>query len=196
VEVIEAVLAMVRASTTVVAEPVMLRSTNNIVVWLSPTGLVAKIASDPTTHLGHELSWAHLLAERGAPVVPPAPSLGAVVHRIADRDVTLWEHVPQDPALPASSLAIAAALHDLHATLGEVAPAAVAVADRLETTVEALHQPSFPPTSRQPTRADQQPGDHVLLAFVSLVCSVRYSARQRRGNPQPGIQGATQVSTW
>jgi hypothetical protein len=121
----------------------MLRSTNNVVVWLSPSSLVAKIARDRTKDLGYELSWAKLLVGVGAPVVPPAPRLGAVVHRIADRDVTFWEHVPDDVGPLLSSVAIASALQDLHAAFGELAPATRTVAGRLAVTIDALDRESF-----------------------------------------------------
>jgi hypothetical protein len=144
VDVVEAVVAMVQASTPVVVEkPVMLRSTNNIVIWLSPSSLVAKISPDPTKDLGYELSWANLLVGVEAPVVRPAPVLEAVVHRIADRDVTFWEHVPDDAEPPLSSVALASALHDLHTAFGELAPATRTVADRLEATIDALGRESF-----------------------------------------------------
>lgn len=133
---------MVRALGIHVDQAIRLRSTNNVVAWLSPSNLVAKIAPNATSDLRRELSWAHELVELGAPVVPPASSLGAIVHRIADRDVTFWEHIPKG-AEPVPSAVIALALSQLHAALDALEPPTRGVVDDLEATIEALDRDSF-----------------------------------------------------
>ena len=69
VDVVESVVSMVRNRGISVEGAVSFRSTNNVVVWLSPSPVVAKIAADVGRDLDIELSWAHALAKIGAPVV-------------------------------------------------------------------------------------------------------------------------------
>jgi hypothetical protein len=63
------------------------------------------------------LTWATRLTVLGAPVVPPAGVLGAVVHRVRERDVTFWRYTPQHDVVSPSSDAIAVALLELHRAL-------------------------------------------------------------------------------
>jgi hypothetical protein len=166
VEVVDTVIAMVRASGIPVDEPVMLRSTNNLVAWLSLSAVVAKIAPDAARDLGVELSWAHALVKVGAPVVPPAPLLGEEVYRIADRDVTFWEHAPQDTEPPLTSAALAGALGRLHAALGELAPPRRMVVEDLETTIHALDDDCFAPGLG---RTDRELLQHHMRATVEML---------------------------
>jgi hypothetical protein len=99
-----------------VEEAVVLRSTNNEVVWLRPSMVVAKISSRPRV-AADELAIATTLAAAGAPVVPPARDVADRVHRVAGRDVTFWKYEPQDQIEGADSESIAIALHDLHGAL-------------------------------------------------------------------------------
>jgi Ser/Thr protein kinase RdoA (MazF antagonist) len=105
-----------------VEEPVALRSTNNVLVWLRPSMVVAKISSRPGM-AANELAIAKALAAAGAPVVPPADVVGDRLHDVSGRDVTFWKYEPQDEISSATARSIAVALFDLHgalATLGSV----------------------------------------------------------------------------
>ncbi len=99
--------------------PVVLRATNNVVVWLSPSPVVAKVSSGDRGRLGDELTVARYLVERGAPVVAPAPGLPQVVHRYGEFDVTLWTYHPQEGRNAPSATSVAMALHALHDALAE-----------------------------------------------------------------------------
>ncbi len=55
-----------------VARPVTLSDSNNVVVWLCPSPVVAKVAVGHHGRLALEMSVAKHLASRGAPVVGPA----------------------------------------------------------------------------------------------------------------------------
>jgi hypothetical protein len=169
---------MVRNSGIPVDEAVSLRSTNNVVVWLSPSPVVAKIAADAARDLGVELSWAHALVRTGAPVVAPAPSLGAVIHRVCERDVTFWEHAPQDDEPPSTSAALAVALGHLHAALRDHGPPRRTVVDDLEDTIHALDQASF---ASELATADRELLQHRLRAAVEI--AARATAVPLHGSP-------------
>jgi hypothetical protein len=102
-----------------VREPRVLRATNNTVVWLDPSPVVAKVAPAP----GHLLEWEQSVAvalERArAPVVGPSPLVPVQVHELGGWAVTFWPYHPQGGA-PPSPGAIARALADLHEALGQV----------------------------------------------------------------------------
>lgn len=116
VDIIASVVVLARTLGLVVEEPVALRSTNNVLVWLHPSMVVAKISSRPGM-AANELAIAKVLAAAGSPVVPPANDVGDHLHRVAGRDVTFWKYEPQDEIEEATSEAIAMALFDLHEAL-------------------------------------------------------------------------------
>jgi hypothetical protein len=70
VNVITPVADLVRSCGFDVHQPVSLRSTNNLVVWLSPSPVVAKISKEHD-RAGRELAVVSELVELAAPVVPP-----------------------------------------------------------------------------------------------------------------------------
>ncbi len=122
VDIIASVVVLARRLGLVVEEPVALRSTNNVLVWLRPSMVVAKISSRPGM-AANELAIAKALAAAGAPVVPPARDVADRLHRVAGRDVTFWKYEPQDQIEGSNSESIAMALFDLHgalATLGSL----------------------------------------------------------------------------
>jgi hypothetical protein len=93
-----------------VEDPSPLRSTNNVVVWLRPTPVVAKIAVTGHNQLGFELRVAAALDAAGAPVVSPSSLVPPVVHQLDGRDMTFWtyHHQSGDTAWPEE---VADALH-------------------------------------------------------------------------------------
>lgn len=79
--------------------PVVLKDSNNTVVHLAPSAVVAKVATSTlrkqhASNLEHELSVALHLARAGAPVVPPSAELPPAVHRGEGLEVTFWQHCP------------------------------------------------------------------------------------------------------
>jgi Ser/Thr protein kinase RdoA (MazF antagonist) len=130
-----------------VGEPVRLRSTNNRVVWLRPSPVVAKVSREKTV-AARELVFGHTLAERGAPIVPPAEEFGAQLHEVGEWFLTLWRYVPQDDVTLAPSKQIAAALHSLHLALATLAAtASLPTYDvQLRDAIRALEDAQFAPT--------------------------------------------------
>jgi Ser/Thr protein kinase RdoA (MazF antagonist) len=126
--------AAVRAAVTVAArfgittaEPVVLADGANVVVYLRPAPVVAKVAaSTPAIRprvqdwLQRELDVSTFLAADGAPVVPPSPELPATTHRGDGHVMSFWRYLPPaDPARPLrpDEETIGSMLRDLHAAL-------------------------------------------------------------------------------
>ena len=129
--------AAVRAAVTVAArfaisstEPAVLADGANIVVYLRPVPVVAKVAaSTPEVRprvqdwLQRELDVSAFLVAEGAPVVPPSPELPATTHHGDGHVMSLWRYLPPaDPsrALRADEETIGSMLRDLHAVLREL----------------------------------------------------------------------------
>lgn len=104
-------------------DPVVLRVTNNVVLWLQPLMLVARVGHGHRGRMQLELDVAAELALLGAPVVGPAVDLPKVVHARDGFDLTFWPYFSQSQAsdlLPPSE--IAAGLRTLHAALQRLSP--------------------------------------------------------------------------
>jgi hypothetical protein len=119
VDITTSVVDFARSLGLVVKEPVALRSTNNVLVWLCPSKVVAKISCRPGM-AANELAVATALSAAGAPVVPPANGVGDRLHRVAGRDVTFWKYEAQDNISSASPASIAMALFELHGALSRL----------------------------------------------------------------------------
>jgi len=102
-----------------VREPRVLRATNNTVVWLDPSPVVAKVAPAPGRLLKWEQSVAVALEQVGAPVVGPSLLAPPRVHQLDGWAMTFWPYHPQGVADPSPG-ALARAVKDLHEALGRV----------------------------------------------------------------------------
>jgi len=87
-----------------VGVPVSLRSTNNLVVWLRPSPVVAKVSRDSDAS-SRELQIATFLAAVGAPVVPPIEIGLAQPVGMAGQWVTFWHYVADEGTATAASIA-------------------------------------------------------------------------------------------
>lgn len=79
--------------------PVLLKDSNNTVIHLAPSPVVAKVATSTlrkqnVSNLEHELNVALHLAGLGAPIVPPSKELPPAVYRNRDLEVTFWQYCP------------------------------------------------------------------------------------------------------
>jgi len=79
--------------------PVILKDSNNTIVHLAPSPVVAKVATSTlrkqhASNLEHELNVALHLDGLGAPIVPPSKELPPAVYRDGDLEVTFWQHCP------------------------------------------------------------------------------------------------------
>jgi hypothetical protein len=136
---------LVRSCGFAVSTPVNLRSTNNVVVWLSPSPVVAKIAED-RDKAAKELAVARALIELFAPVVPPI-NLGIEQPvSIDSRFVTFWRYEPQVEERELSAGQVAESLFDLHGKLALLRDRWTfhSIGARLKTAVHALERPDLP----------------------------------------------------
>ena len=111
---VEAAVEVAVAFGVQVTEPQLLRSTNNVVVWLRPATIVAKVGVGHHRRLADELRVALVLSRLGAPVVPPASEIPKVVHHRHRFDLTFWRYHPQASGVSLSSTQLARALRRLH----------------------------------------------------------------------------------
>jgi len=80
-------------------DPVVIRETNNTVVWLRPHPVIAKVGTRADSHEGlareHEVAGAlHLM---GAPVAEPLTDASPTRHPATGFMVTLWRRLDHDP---------------------------------------------------------------------------------------------------
>ncbi len=117
---IEAAIEVAESFGLHVHEPLPLRSTNNVVAWLRPTSIVAKIGIGHHPGFLREVRVASELRTLGAPVVAPASEVPAVVHSRNRFDITFWRYHPQPPDWDVPSPAVASALRRLHEAYAEI----------------------------------------------------------------------------
>jgi hypothetical protein len=105
-----------------VGDHVLLRSTNNVVVWLKPAPVVAKIGLGKDPRLHRELQVALELQASSAPSVHPSPLVPTGVHARGGVDFTFWTYHEQSSA-DISQGQLAAQLRRLHNHLAQLSPA-------------------------------------------------------------------------
>ena len=117
---IEAAIEVAESFGLQVHEPLPLRSTNNVVAWLRPTSIVAKVGIGH--HLGflREIRVASELQVLRAPVVAPASEVPAVVHSRNGFNITFWRYHPQPSVWDAPSSRVASALRRLHEAYAQI----------------------------------------------------------------------------
>ena len=103
-----------------VEEPVLLRSTNNVVAWLRPAAVVAKIGAGRRRGFATEVAVASELSDLGAPIVPMASEIPAAVHVLDDFAISFWRYCPQPPGVETPAARTAVALRSLHAACAKL----------------------------------------------------------------------------
>ncbi len=106
------------------AEPAVLADGANVIVHLSPSPVVAKVAAstpavrpDNDAWLQRELDVAAFLTSAAAPVLEPSPQIPATVHHGDGHAMSFWRYLPPSgPARPDEDT-IGSMLRDLHAAL-------------------------------------------------------------------------------
>jgi len=123
-----------------VDEPLLLQETNNVVVWLRPSPVVAKVGRWPHSEerLRREHAVAAALAREGGPVVPPigTPAIDGQTGFV----VTLWERVEHDTAHAPAPEELAASLRELHAALASYDGDTPSFRSAIALAREALHE--------------------------------------------------------
>jgi Ser/Thr protein kinase RdoA (MazF antagonist) len=99
---------------------VLLKDSNNTIIHLAPSPVVAKVATSPirkqsVSNLEHELNVALHLAELGAPIVPPSAAIPPAVYRHKDLEVTFWQHCAGEIREEIDRPELVAAINQFHA---------------------------------------------------------------------------------
>jgi Ser/Thr protein kinase RdoA (MazF antagonist) len=105
-------------------EPVILADGANVIVHLSPSPVVAKVAAstaavrpDAAAWLQRELDLALFLAGQGAPVMAPSPAVPVAVHRAGGQVMSFWRYLEPAGTGRPDEATIGTMLRDLHAAL-------------------------------------------------------------------------------
>jgi len=181
VDVITPVADLVRSCGFDVQQPVSLRSTNNVVVWLSPSPVVAKISKDHD-RAGRELAVVRELVELGAPVVPDVELGIEQPVSIDDTTVTFWRYEPQDNAVESNAAQIAECLFHLHSKLASMREGAgfPSLRERLMSAVGALERPDIAPALVEADRALLR---ETLVDGIARLAKVTGGERVIHGSP-------------
>jgi aminoglycoside phosphotransferase (APT) family kinase protein len=103
------------------ANPVVVQETNNVVVWLRPHEVIAKVGSglDRADALRREYHVARALADLGAPVAQPLLATRPVLDVSTGLTVTLWHRLEEDRTMTPDARTLGASLRELHGLLGK-----------------------------------------------------------------------------
>jgi Phosphotransferase enzyme family len=125
-----------------VTEAVTLADSNNVVVWLTPSPVVARVGTGHHRSLSLELHVARHLVACRAPVFAPAPELPQVVHHLAGFDVTFWQYHADDRAEDVDPAKLAVALSQLHQALATYPGVLPSYEVELDEVGDVLHNHS------------------------------------------------------
>ena len=101
-------------------EAVLLRDSNNTVIHLAPSPVVAKVATSPlrkqsVSNLEHELKVALHLVKLDAPIVPPSVEIPPATYRHQDLEMTFWQYCPGEARDEIDHPELVASLKQFHA---------------------------------------------------------------------------------
>lgn len=106
------------------AVPVLLKDSNNTIIHLAPSPVVAKVATSTLrkrhdSNLEHELQVALHLARAGAPIVPPSRELPPVVYLVNGLEITFWQYCPGEVREEIDRAELMDAIREFHAALAD-----------------------------------------------------------------------------
>lgn len=96
--------------------PLLLQETNNTVVWLRPSDVIAKVGTraDSVHELQREYEVARDLAALGAPVASPLVDSPPTIDASTGFVVTLWNRLERDESAEPTASAVGESLGRLH----------------------------------------------------------------------------------
>jgi Ser/Thr protein kinase RdoA (MazF antagonist) len=175
------------------AEPVVLADGANIIVRLSPSPVVAKVAAstrdvraDVAARLQRELDLTLFLDEAGFPVMTPSREVPATVHRGDGHVMSFWTYLPPSgPARRPDEDTIGSMLRDLHSVL-RGGPVTGAFLDSLDDIPAFLARPQS--ASQSPSQSLLTAADVTALtaAYTELTTAVTQAAA---GAPVQALHG-------
>jgi Ser/Thr protein kinase RdoA (MazF antagonist) len=178
----EAAIAIASRFGLSVAAPVVLSDSNNVVLWLRPAPVVAKVATGHYRRLAVELAVAKHLLIQGAPIVAPADDLPQEVHHLEDWEVTFWTYQPHGRNEP-DPADLGGALCELHEALLSYQGPLPSYGDELSVVAEVLTG-----TGRIAAlpAADRQLLASALSHFLAKLEQLHIEERPLHGSPHSG----------
>lgn len=120
----------------------VLRDSNNTVVHLAPSPIVAKIGTSTlrpnARSLSTELLVARHIAERGGPIAPPADEVPAGPHHVDGTVVTLWAYVTPNADVRVSDADLGHVLRRFHSAIADYPSGLPDFTENLERVRTAL----------------------------------------------------------
>jgi Ser/Thr protein kinase RdoA (MazF antagonist) len=177
-------------------EPVVLADGANVIVHLSPSPVVAKVAAstpavrpDVAAWLQRELAVASFLARGGAPVAEPSPEVPATPHHGDGHVMSFWRYLPPSNAGRPSEETIGSMLRDLHAALRDYPGSAPVLAPLQDI-------PAF--LARPQSRIDADQRAALAAAYDRLTAELDPAAPRQplHGDAGAGNLSATKESGW
>lgn len=155
---LEAAVSVAADLGVVADQPAILADSNNTIVLLSPSPIIAKVG---TSHfrdaelesLTRELAVAAHLTQLGAPVVAPAREVDPGPHRWRTLTLTLWQYTPsteeESSPEPAERAAVLGAVHEgLASYSGELPRYEIELADA-RRLLQPERSPTLPASDRR-----------------------------------------------
>jgi hypothetical protein len=180
-DIVAKVCDFVRSAGIVVTDVVELRSTNNVVVWLAPSSVVAKISEEHDRAVT-ELRMVRALIELGAPVVARIDFGAEQPVRIGETTVKFWRYEPQDDAVQLDATQVARQLFRLHQKLAMVKDRSSlqSYEKPLRAAVRSLDHPRFAPAL---AASDRELLRSALVDGMSRLMSSTSSEQVLHGSP-------------
>jgi Ser/Thr protein kinase RdoA (MazF antagonist) len=178
-------------------EPVVLADGANVIVHLSPSPVVAKVAAstpavrpDVGAWLQRELDVALFLARVGVPVAEPSPLVPATIHHGDGQVMSFWRYLPPRAAGRPSEETIGVMLRDLHAALRDYPAVGVPVLAPLNDIPAFLARPQ--------SRIDADQRAALAAAYARLTAQLDTAAPQQplHGDAGVGNLSAANKSGW
>ncbi len=128
----------------------VLKDSNNTIVHLAPSTIVAKVGTttiraDAGEVLARELEIGAHLARHGAPVAPPTSAIPPGPHRYGAMTVTCWSFRPKSGERRLSHGTLAVALRRLHDAFADYPGALPSLTDVLDGAGRVIADPSSTP---------------------------------------------------
>jgi Phosphotransferase enzyme family len=149
---VSAALKVARDHGIPAARPQVLHESNNVVIHLQPSPIVAKVSpfacQSTMTRCGVEVAVGRHLARAGAPVVGPCTEVPPGPHTARGCAITLWGHHKHDATAEIGGPEAIAALDAVHHALEDYpGPVESFLERRVRRTGDALERPvpNFPP---------------------------------------------------
>lgn len=168
-----------------VENPLLLQETNNTVVWLRPSDVIAKVGTHPASADGlvleHEVARA--LAALGAAVAGPLAGSVPTTHQSTGFIVTLWNRLERDESTEATPSEVGESLGRLHEALVDCHVELPDFRVEIDRARRILDDPSRLPAL--------MPSDRALLeeVFGGLLPTVEdaaFALRPLHGEPHEG----------